>query len=268
MNSVPAYIVFSDLDGTLLDHRTYRYDKALRGISILKKKGIPLVLVSSKTFPEISALHKEIGLAAPFAFENGGGIAFPDEASEGGMRIEILGAPIEKLRADFRLLQGRAPSPAVSILDLSMDDLRKRTGLDARRIELALQRKASLPFIFTGSAPSGHEEIGKINRTLHAYGYAITKGGRFYHFIAEHATKGEALRKIVVYYKTLFQMSAIPTIGIGDSENDIDMFRAVSVPVLVKKFDHTYTDTGMDIRKTASIGPEGFSEAIESLIGA
>jgi len=37
------YIVFSDLDGTLLDHDSYKFDKAEEGLNLLKKKKIEIV---------------------------------------------------------------------------------------------------------------------------------------------------------------------------------------------------------------------------------
>ena len=47
------YIIFTDLDGTLLDHRTYTYEPALEALSVIKSHQIPLILTSSKTKAEI-----------------------------------------------------------------------------------------------------------------------------------------------------------------------------------------------------------------------
>ncbi len=45
MTGIPEFIVFSDLDGTILDHKTYSFDEALEGIRLLKERGVPLVPV-------------------------------------------------------------------------------------------------------------------------------------------------------------------------------------------------------------------------------
>ena len=43
----------------------------------LKRRGIPLILVSSKTRDEIEVIRQALVNHAPFIVENGGGIFFP-----------------------------------------------------------------------------------------------------------------------------------------------------------------------------------------------
>jgi mannosyl-3-phosphoglycerate phosphatase len=68
------YIVFTDLDGTLLNHDNYDYTDALPGISLLKKSGIPLVFCSSKTRQEQEMLRGALNITDPFIVEDGGAI--------------------------------------------------------------------------------------------------------------------------------------------------------------------------------------------------
>jgi HAD superfamily hydrolase (TIGR01484 family) len=70
-------VVFSDLDGTLLDHETYSFDAARPGLDALKSRGIPLILASSKTRAEMQDLAPQLG-AAGLIFENGGGLEWPE----------------------------------------------------------------------------------------------------------------------------------------------------------------------------------------------
>ncbi|RLI93151.1 MAG: hypothetical protein DRO95_00515, partial [Candidatus Altiarchaeales archaeon] len=46
------YIIFTDLDGTLIDEE-YSYRDAEDALSIIKKREIPLILCTSKTRAEI-----------------------------------------------------------------------------------------------------------------------------------------------------------------------------------------------------------------------
>jgi len=72
-------LVFTDLDGTLLDSDTYSYKSALPALKLIKNKKIPLIFCSSKTKSEIEMYRKRIGNDDPFISENGGGIFIPKD---------------------------------------------------------------------------------------------------------------------------------------------------------------------------------------------
>lgn len=74
-------IIFTDLDGTLLDSR-YSFRKALPAIKLIKEKNIPLILCSSKTRSEIELWRKKLNNNHPFISENGGGIFIPKKNSK------------------------------------------------------------------------------------------------------------------------------------------------------------------------------------------
>lgn len=71
MNSKETKIViFSDLDGTLLDEK-YDYQKSKPIIDQLLVLNVPIVFCSSKTEAEIEFYRKELGIRDPFISENG-----------------------------------------------------------------------------------------------------------------------------------------------------------------------------------------------------
>ncbi|HKQ32701.1 MAG TPA: HAD hydrolase family protein, partial [Thermodesulfobacteriota bacterium] len=102
------FVVYTDLDGTLLDHHTYSFDKAVPALRLLESEGVPLIINSSKTRPEIERYRSLLGNTHPFVTENGGGIFIPenyfsrspvcDKRSDGYCIVE-LGAPREELKA-------------------------------------------------------------------------------------------------------------------------------------------------------------------------
>ena len=47
------FVIYTDLDGTLLDHVTYTFHPALDALELIEKKKIPLIISTSKTRPEI-----------------------------------------------------------------------------------------------------------------------------------------------------------------------------------------------------------------------
>ncbi len=85
-------VIFTDLDGTLLDHETYSYTPATEALDLLVRKGIPLILCSSKTRAEIELIQLDLRLRHPFISENGGAVFIPRGylpfAPEGARNIE------------------------------------------------------------------------------------------------------------------------------------------------------------------------------------
>ena len=75
---MPNFVIFSDLDGTLLDHNTYSFDAAKQALESIEDKEIPLILCTSKTRGEIEYYRELINNKHPFISENGGGIYIPD----------------------------------------------------------------------------------------------------------------------------------------------------------------------------------------------
>lgn len=71
-------IIFSDLDGSLLDHETYRWDAALPWLTRLANESIPLIITTSKTAVEVAPLQQALGLEQyPYIAENGAIAALP-----------------------------------------------------------------------------------------------------------------------------------------------------------------------------------------------
>jgi len=68
-------IVFSDLDGSLLDHDTYDWRPARPALEALGERDIPLVLVSSKTLAELEEYRGQLDLPHPVVAENGAVLA-------------------------------------------------------------------------------------------------------------------------------------------------------------------------------------------------
>ncbi|UCH52084.1 MAG: HAD hydrolase family protein, partial [Chloroflexota bacterium] len=62
-------VIFSDLDGTLLDRATYSYDKALPTVDYLRERGIPIVFCSAKTRVEQEVYRRELKVFHPFIVE-------------------------------------------------------------------------------------------------------------------------------------------------------------------------------------------------------
>ena len=265
-------IVFTDLDGTLLDYYKYSFEKAIPALELLKKKNIPLVLCSSKTRKEIEYYREKLANNHPFISENGGGIFIPknyfkfkihspefivnDEndyyAIKFGALYPDLRKTIERLRKEGFKVKGFG--------DMTVKEIMEIAGLSADEAEMAKERNFDEPFILEGN----ETETQRLLRAIKAKGFNCTQG-RFFHIIG-NTDKGKAVELLKELYKKEF--NEITTIALGDSSNDIPMFVAVDYPIVVQKPGEGY-DQKIDMPgliKASGIGPEGWNNAIIKFI--
>jgi mannosyl-3-phosphoglycerate phosphatase len=262
-------IVFTDLDGTLLDHESYGVRAALPAIDLLVRRGLPIIPVSSKTATEIRRWIRLLTLEGPFICENGCGIVVPvdcltsrpDGAVErdGEWRIS-LGAGIDEVRRGLEELSNAARFTYRSFDRMSADELSFLTGLAGEELDHCLAREYDVPFVI----PGDHDE-DLIGRKAAEMGLHFTRGGRFYH-LTDGCDKGEAVRILANLYRE--ERSEPLFVGIGDSFNDLPMFQAVDMAFLVQKPDGTYDPLIPEdaARRVNGAGPSGWRAAVEEVM--
>jgi mannosyl-3-phosphoglycerate phosphatase len=251
-------LIFTDLDGTLLDHDTYRWEKAKPAISLCKERHVPVILVSSKTRAEMHILRLELGLASPFISENGGGIFFPVESSlkppqdallVGGHWRWSLGPAYPELVAALREIRKELGLDMQGFSDMTVEEISRVTGLDPARARLAAMREYDEPFIL-----SDHQgaDLARLREAAAKRRLQVTEGGRFYHLHGP-CGKGEAVDRFCRWFKASY--GPVKTMALGDSPNDFDMLKRVDYPVLVKS-SRTYPDLGKEIPVLTDHGRE------------
>ena len=72
-------LIFTDLDGSLLDHDSYSFEPAKRLLKNLESANIPVIPITSKTFAEVAVLRTILNNRHPFVVENGAAIAIPNK---------------------------------------------------------------------------------------------------------------------------------------------------------------------------------------------
>lgn len=260
-------LIFSDLDGTLLNHDDYRFDEAAPWLKRLKGADVPVILNTSKTYEEVLGLQQELGIDAPFAVENGGGVFYPPSfhapdlpALPGGWRCEALGVAAPEL---LTFIEQNASLAQLSPLSqMTPETLAERTGLSLDRARLAKMRRFSQPFLFDGGDLAGFEAAAK------GAGFALTRGGRFYHLLAAGQNKGRALQAVKKRYEMLWQEKTV-TLAIGDSANDLPMLAVADKAALVAKPRggyEAYEKPGL--YRSPYAGAKGWADVMEVLYAA
>ena len=249
-------LVFTDLDGTLLDHDSYRFEPASAMLDFLKHNSIPLIIVTSKTKSEVLQLQEALGITAPFIVENGAGIYFP---KEGGHLKVPLGKPYDQTRQAFVKYAEKIPMRGFS--DMPINEIAQRTSLSPERAFLASRRDFSEPFILEKD-----DDLPKLRKMAETDGFDVVIGGRFYHLITKGQDKAAAIRKVIQHYEKLYGTS-VTSIALGDSENDLTMLQSVDVPILIPHPDGSYTPCEIPhLIRAPFPGPKGWNTALKGYL--
>lgn len=263
------FLVFTDLDGTLLDHKTYLFEPALAAISSLKKKNIPLIICTSKTRAEIEEVRLQLENIHPFISENGGAIFIPKgyfsqkfnfTRKDPDYLIVELGTPYKKIREVFNQMRPLFPEKLKGFGDLSSKEVTHLCGFSLDQAKLAKKREYDEPFILEDKL--SEEAIQEIAWRSNLN---ISRGGRFYHLTGQN-DKGEAVLMLRDIYKV--KSKNLKTIALGDSFNDLPMLKVVDFPILVKKPDGSYDPSVKldNIILASGAGPTGWSDALLKLL--
>ena len=278
------YLIFTDLDDTLLDHENYSWAEAGSALEFCRERGVPVILATSKTRSEIEPLHQSLFLSAPFISENGGGIFFPRELSpdipfgnrtfcgpllegrqeavpskDGRRRFWkiSLGMSYDLLVKNFREIRDELGWDMRGFSDMGTVEISRLTGLDKEKARLASKREFDEPFILNGV----YEDLAPLRKIVGRKGLALTVGGRFFHLTGGN-DKGIAMDMLVAWYRQYYEK--ILTIALGDSPNDFGMLERSDFPVLIRSTkDYSMLKNNIPgLIMTDEMGPKGWNSAV------
>lgn len=262
-------LIFTDLDGSLLDHHNYSFVPAATLLAQLRALGIPVMPCTSKTRAEVEPLRAQLHNNDPFVVENGAAICIP-KSSVAGQPIDSRDAGelwlieqsqsrahwleiLSKLRQDFE-------GDYQTFFDAGSDGIAAMTGLAPADAARANQRQYSEPVQWLGSDARKAEFVAR----LQALGATVLQGGRFLS-VSGDCDKGRALQRIQAVYAR--QSPAIPVVSlaIGDSHNDVAMLEAADHALIIRSPVHQppalQRQTGVTLSRDT--GPEGWRDGVQ-----
>ena len=259
MFSNQKVLIFSDLDGTLLNRDTFSFDEIKNYILYLISNDISLIPNSSKTKEEINEFNKKLGEDLPYIVENGAAIFdlhlinsnFPEEI--------VLSREIEEILTIF---SEKIPENLVSKLkflhNLDLSDQMKILGLSKEKIRNALKRKYSIPLLFNGNISEKRE----IKNLVKSAGLTLQEGGRVIN-LCDNVSKSTAMKKVVKLFNKISN-DKLTTIAVGDNFNDLEMLKNSDIPCLV--FNDKFTLETININNclvSKKSAPEGWEEIVK-----
>jgi mannosyl-3-phosphoglycerate phosphatase family protein len=266
------WLVFTDLDGSLLDHDTYSYEEAESTLSKLEKDRTPVIFTTSKTRVEVISLRKEMQNQHPFIVENGAAVLIPNnyfskmpkgcQEHEGYWVysfsqtrkhwLELL----DKIKADYA-------EHFDHFANMSIKEISAATGLSADQAQLANTREYSEPIQWQGNDALKQTFVEE----LESLGGTVLQGGRFLNLSGAHC-KGKALLWLAEQYLNDSIPSDLKTLALGDSQNDISMLEKADYGCLIRSPSHSPPELRRKTNYLISdhFGPKGWAQGVNKII--
>lgn len=266
-------MIFTDLDGTLLDHYNYDFSPAQPMLSWLAEQNIPVIPATSKTFAELLVWRARLSSQGPFMVENGAAIYLPktaDSAPSSGLTEkddfwvrEFVATRqtwidlVEQLRPQFN-------GCFRSFTELGITGIAQLTGLTDEAANLASQRQYGEPIAWQGSDSDKQRFIEKVETA----GGRVLQGGRFMH-ISGNCNKGDAMNWLLAHFQRHSPTdTALVTVAAGDSGNDRDMLERADIALIIPSPVHEplALQRQSGIVRATTPGPTGWAEGIKQIM--
>jgi mannosyl-3-phosphoglycerate phosphatase family protein len=261
-------LVFTDLDGSLLDHHSYSFEPARSVLERLEALSIPVIPATSKTRAEVSGLRRALQNNHPFVVENGAAVFIPigyfsappaRTVERDGFWVYQTSRPREHWLALLDQLEGEYAGEFDSFHRAGVKGIVEMTGLSEAEARLANQREYSEPVRWLGSEARRRAFI----ESLAARGARALQGGRFL-AVSGDCDKGRALQWLSAVYAEQTGVDAVDTLAIGDSGNDVAMLAAADTALLIRSPVHDFPalDRSEGVIRSRAFGPEGWAEGV------
>lgn len=253
-----SIFIFTDLDASLIQRDTFKFDEIKDYIKSLISKGIYIIPNTSKTEIEINEFNKELGLNLPYISENGSSINglnlinknFPNQINLSRDKDDIFKifkkiVP-ENLKVKCRLIFKMEKKVQSEIF-----------GLSGKKLKDALNRNYSIPFIFSGNL----DQRRQLNEIVNKGGLTLHEGGRVIN-ICDNVSKVKSMNKIIKMVKKT--EDNVKIIGVGDNYNDLDMLKNSDIACLV--FNDQFTMEPININNcivSKNPAPIGWQEVVK-----
>ncbi|WP_166264446.1 HAD-IIB family hydrolase [Marinobacter caseinilyticus] len=256
-------VVFTDLDGTLLDHDSYDWRPAKPALDALWAASVPVVLNSSKTRSEIRSLRDELGNRDPFIVENGAAVVIPENYFEPGEEQVVPFAPHRDIILDVLDVLKDKGFAFHNFDAMTISELARITGLSEAAAAAAKARDATEPLIWQGDDAA----LAEFRRVLATHQLQLLQGGRFYHVMG-FFDKAGAMLYLMEQYREKHLGFDVVSVALGDSPNDVRMLEQADIPVIIRGINSAQLvlTGGREPLRSIKVGPAGWNECILGLL--
>ena len=268
------FVVVTDIDDSLLEPGAQALPSERTALDFLARRGIPLVINSSRTHAEIERVQETLRLLAPSISEHGSAVfippgsfpSIPDRAARavGGHIIEF-GRPYHEIVDAVRETARELGIEIVGFADLTIEDAARELGVTDVEAQLAKLRE------YTELIRIADETDARRSHVLNALrrrGLRCWPTGR-HHLVTATRDRGESLLTLKGLWRHAWgEPPAI--VGFGNSEDDVSWLRYADVAIIVQT-DHGGVDPRIlsklpTARVSERPGRLGWSDAIIEVV--
>ncbi|AWB66899.1 haloacid dehalogenase [Saccharobesus litoralis] len=270
------WLMFSDLDGSFLDHHDYNYQAAMPAYNELQRLNIPVIFNTSKTFAEVQAFNIELENNAPFVIENGSLVCVPKEFKipehlKKDVQINLyddyqmvnLGESVEAITQLLQKLKRKYHFKFTGFSELTAEEVAQATDLPLYKAKMAKQRFASEPLTWQDS----EEKLQRFKHEISDAGFTLLKGGRFYHVLGQ-VNKASGIQWLQKVYQAKNPYVVWNTFSAGDSPNDFAMLSETDIAICIRDANGEHlelTSSNLQINPLSQ-GSTGWFEGVTQAI--
>lgn len=258
-----SWRIYTDMDGTLLDHHDYQWEPARLMLQRCLAERIPVIPNTSKTAAEMAQWFPRLALPTYAVVENGGMVLLPSNHDwwrthkpdwvDGELSGKLLGRPYADICQwldDYRAQQNVR---CLGFHDVDADTVVQWTDLSVVEAQHAKLRHCSEPVLWQDDA----DALKHFVQAAEAAGLQVQQGGRFLH-LSDNTSKATGM----AWCEAIFPGKGV-TIALGDGGNDIPMLEAADFAVAVRNARGTHVAVQQpQTYFTQYSGPEGWAEGV------
>tara|TARA_B100001027_G_scaffold13595_1_gene8213 strand:- start:608 stop:1417 length:810 start_codon:yes stop_codon:yes gene_type:complete len=252
-------LIFTDLDGSLLNRETFDFGSIKNFLKDLLSKDIFIIPNSSKTAKEIINFSLELGEKLPYIAENGSAIHDLDLINPNFPEKITLSRELSEISEIF---ENKVPL-SLKLKCNFLKDLKKKQqieilGLPVNKIKYAINREYTIPFKFEGNK----RQKEKLYKYVQSAGLSLQEGGRVIN-LCDKVSKSKAMRNVMKVFKKV-ENQKLTTIAVGDNFNDLEMLKNSDFPCLV--FNDKFILEKININNcivSKKPAPEGWEEIVK-----
>lgn len=251
--STNGIAVFTAVDGTLLDARTFEPGRSRRTVEQLRHAGAPVVPVTVMTLDEIAPIASELGLQHAMIVEAGGAIA---RATTTGWEVEQYGPDAEALLDVVLQIEDRSGARLLVYSVLPESDASRLSGRSGEMLRHSIHRRFSEPFVIESGS------VEAVRRAAESIGFSVKRGKRFF-YLCRACDEGEAFMRVRE------ELRCDIAIGVGGSPLDAEFLTRADLPIIVPgesgEPDAELLARVPNARIAPAPGPRGWAAAVNDV---